>query len=161
MLCLPLLPAEHIRPTFDMMSGLNTAPHINPLLEYMSNTWINSTVWPVESWSVYGQTVRTNNDVEGWHRRLNRRTGCAPPLYTLIRTIHEEVMKVENMIALVNEQQLQRIQRKASRSIQAKLFAAWEEYSAGTLSTSGLLKRCSTFYRPVVPKRPEEVELNE
>ncbi|KAH3704787.1 hypothetical protein DPMN_079848 [Dreissena polymorpha] len=32
---------------------------------------------------------------------------------------------------------------------------------AGTLSTSGLLKRCSTFYRPVVPKRPEEVEMNE
>ncbi|KAH3875909.1 hypothetical protein DPMN_039191 [Dreissena polymorpha] len=131
MLCLPLLPAENIRPTFDMMSGLNTAPHITPLLEYMSNTWINSTVWPVESWSVYGQTVRTNNDVEGWHRRLNRRTGCAPSLYTLIRTIHEEEMEVESMIALVNEQQLQRIQRKASRSIQAKLFAAWKNTGPG------------------------------
>ncbi|KAH3860202.1 hypothetical protein DPMN_023094 [Dreissena polymorpha] len=33
-------------------------------------------------------------------------------------------------------------------------------YRAGTLSTSGLLKRCSTFYRPVVPKIPEEVEMN-
>ncbi|KAH3790725.1 hypothetical protein DPMN_168932 [Dreissena polymorpha] len=65
LLCLPLLPAEHIRPTFDMMSGLNTARHITPLVEYMYNTWISSTVWPVESWSVYGHTVRTNNDVEG------------------------------------------------------------------------------------------------
>ncbi|KAH3892235.1 hypothetical protein DPMN_016349 [Dreissena polymorpha] len=34
-------------------------------------------------------------------------------------------------------------------------------YRAETLSTSGLLKRCSTFYRPLVPKRPEEVEMNE
>ncbi|KAH3795612.1 hypothetical protein DPMN_149167 [Dreissena polymorpha] len=63
----------------------------------------------------------------GWHRRLNRRTGCAPPLYILIRSNHEEAMEVDNMIALVNEQQIQRIQRKASRSVQAKLFAVWEE----------------------------------
>ena len=25
---------------------------------------------------VFKQSVRTNNDLEGWHNRLNRRTGC-------------------------------------------------------------------------------------
>ncbi|KAH3774411.1 hypothetical protein DPMN_175793 [Dreissena polymorpha] len=61
LLCLPLLPAEHIRLTFEM----NTATHITPLIESMYHTWINSTEWPLESWSVYGQTIQTNNDLEG------------------------------------------------------------------------------------------------
>ncbi|KAH3790727.1 hypothetical protein DPMN_168934 [Dreissena polymorpha] len=67
-------------------------------------------------------------------------------------------MELDNMIALVNEQQIQKIQRKASRSVQ--LYAAWEECRAGTLSTSGLLKRCSTFYKTVVTKRSEENPVN-
>ncbi|KAH3839517.1 hypothetical protein DPMN_112948 [Dreissena polymorpha] len=113
LLSLPLLPSEHIRPTFEMISGLNTAPHITPLMEYMYQTWINSTVWPVE-------------------------------------TIHEEAIEVDNTIALVNEQQIQRIPLRAIRSVQAKLFASWGEYRAVTLSTSGLFKRCSKLYKTVV-----------
>ncbi|KAH3728446.1 hypothetical protein DPMN_054403 [Dreissena polymorpha] len=100
----------------------------------MDNTWIRSTVWPVESWSVYGHTVthyahalKSCYIFLGWRRRLIRRTGCGPQFYTLIRTIHEKVIEVENTIALVNEQQIQKTQEKASRSVQANLFAAWEE----------------------------------
>ena len=35
------------------------------LLNYMRATWFGSTVWPVECWSIYGMSIRTNNDVEG------------------------------------------------------------------------------------------------
>ena len=41
------------------------------LMEYIDQTWMKSSVWPIESWCVFKRTVRTNNDCEGWHLRLN------------------------------------------------------------------------------------------
>ena len=43
--------------------------HIITLLcfvSYIQDTWIESRMWPPTSWSVFGQSVRTNNDVEGF-----------------------------------------------------------------------------------------------
>jgi len=40
---------------------------------HMERQWISSTTWPPTTWSVFRQPVRTNNDVEGWHCRLNDR----------------------------------------------------------------------------------------
>jgi hypothetical protein len=42
------------------------------LTKYIEKTWITSSVWPVHSWSVFMRPTRTNNDVEGWHHRLNK-----------------------------------------------------------------------------------------
>ena len=54
-------------------------------------TWIRNSVWNVESWCVFNLSVRTNNDVEGWHRRLNYRANKANlPLYTLINLLYKE-----------------------------------------------------------------------
>jgi len=33
--------------------------------------WVSSRLWPVSSWSAF-QSIRTNNDVEGWHNWLNQ-----------------------------------------------------------------------------------------
>ena len=41
------------------------------LVSYIGSTWIKSTTFPPEDWSVYGQAIRTNNDLEGWHHGLN------------------------------------------------------------------------------------------
>ncbi|KAH3790757.1 hypothetical protein DPMN_168964 [Dreissena polymorpha] len=49
---------------------------LHPFFPYVGNTWMTNVVWAVENWSVYGRSVRTcstNNDVKGWHNRLNRR----------------------------------------------------------------------------------------
>ncbi|XP_060591063.1 uncharacterized protein LOC132746031 [Ruditapes philippinarum] len=83
LLCLPFLPAEHIGPVFESMADL--APdRFDGLLAYIRRTWIDNDMWPVHSWSVFGLSIRTNNDVEGWHRRLNGRAGGTPPFYLLI-----------------------------------------------------------------------------
>ena len=71
LLCLPFLPSEHIRPTFEALCDLKSADHLTPLLNYLANKWVNSRPWPVEGWSVYGQSVRTNNDVEGMYILYN------------------------------------------------------------------------------------------
>ena len=68
LLALPLLPAEHIQPAFAAISsaGVPDAAAVDQqYLSYVSATWLEITVWSAENLSVYGQHVRTNNDVEG------------------------------------------------------------------------------------------------
>jgi hypothetical protein len=39
----------------------------------IEDTWMTSTVWTVPTWSVFNQSIRTNNDVEGLLHKLNRK----------------------------------------------------------------------------------------
>ena len=58
----------------------------------MSTQWIKSSTFSPSSWSVYGQPVRTNNDIEVWQNALNRRA-CSRvqlPFYLLIQLLHRE-----------------------------------------------------------------------
>ena len=48
---------------------------VNELVDYVHNQWINTNTFPPRSWSVHGQPVCTNNDIEGWHNSLDRRAG--------------------------------------------------------------------------------------
>ncbi|KAK4319879.1 hypothetical protein Pmani_009224 [Petrolisthes manimaculis] len=46
---------------------------VREFMDYVDQTWLQSPVWKTENWSVFGRSIRTNNDVEGWHHKLNRR----------------------------------------------------------------------------------------
>ncbi|KAH3859911.1 hypothetical protein DPMN_102732 [Dreissena polymorpha] len=35
------------------------------VFSYIQSTWLDSSIWAPEEWSVNRQTVRTNNDTEG------------------------------------------------------------------------------------------------
>ena len=68
LMALPFLPHEHIRPAFNKLSEQASALAVQPLTElikYISSTWMYSSIWRPENWSVYNETVRTNNEVEG------------------------------------------------------------------------------------------------
>ena len=66
-------------------------------------------------------SVRTNNDVEGWHhglrRRANGRSGL--PFYLLVNLLHEEARLTAARIRLVSELKLAKVQRKKHKSVQA------------------------------------------
>jgi len=62
---------SHIAQAFQYVRRRSDDADLQPLFEYVRRTWIESEQWPPASWSVYRVTVRTNDDVEGWHRRLN------------------------------------------------------------------------------------------
>jgi len=71
-MALPLLPAEHIAPVFDnLTAGEMQVPALQELVTYVRAQWIAGPVFKSTDISVFGQVVRTNNDVEGWHCRLN------------------------------------------------------------------------------------------
>ena len=121
-------------------------------MDYVGTTWITSSVWPPSSWSVYLQSVRTNNDVEGWHHALNKRChGRSPlPLYLLIGLLHQEAKLTSLQICLVSEKKLKQVQRKVYQTMQGKIFKLWDEYRDGEKSAYQLLKACKYLNGPVV-----------
>ncbi|KAJ8307416.1 hypothetical protein KUTeg_015500 [Tegillarca granosa] len=73
LMALPFLPAGHVVPAFDKLKEKPLLGPITELLSYMENTWIYNNTYPVKPWCMYRQPIRTNNDIEAWHRRLNKK----------------------------------------------------------------------------------------
>ena len=151
LMALPFLPAPEIDPAFHRLRLKATTAVLEELVQYISETWISSVVFPPKDWSVYGQAIRTNNDVEGWHNGLNRR---APgrnniPLYLLIQLLKREAELCAIQVKLVSERKLQRIQRKKYRKFQAQVFELWGQYANNQKTATQLLKACSYLNGPM------------
>jgi hypothetical protein len=134
-------------------SGVTTAssstPDLQKLLDYVESTWLKSPVWPVEAVSVYRQHVRTNNDVEGWHRRLNHQARRANlPFYVLVRLLYAEASVASLQARLLSEGSLRRHSRKKYTVIDSRLWELWDRYSSGAISTSRLLRSASRLQLP-------------
>ena len=103
----------------------------------------------VAHWSVFGQGIRTNNDVEGWHRKLNGAAGTArPSFYVSLPLLHKDSEAVRRQVKLVKRGKLARYQRVAYRRQQGRIFELWDKYEARDLTTKQLLKACSHLTGP-------------
>ena len=148
-LALPFLPAEHVEAAFNALVRQARTFQLVDLMDYIQRTWMTSRVWDINSWSVFQRSIRTNNDVEGWHHRINQRArGTASPFYRLVPLLFLEAQLVPIAQRFVSERKLVRRQRKMYREIQGQLFVLWERYAAGHISTSQLLKSCGNVYAP-------------
>lgn len=147
---LPLLPPADIRPAFARIKEKGRSEQLAPFFAYVENTWLTNNVWAVDNWSVYGRSVRTNNDVEGWHNRLNRRAKKGNlSFYLLITLLFDEAKEVPMQCKLIKEKKLKRHQSKQTRATQGRLCAAWDRYGKKEISTSELLNECCRLYGPV------------
>ena len=97
---------------------------------------------PPVNWSVFGRSIRTNNDLEGWHNALNRRANGKSqlPFYLLIDLLHKEAKLALLQIRLVSEKKLKRIQRRKYRQLQNKIFCLWDQFNNGEKTARQLLK---------------------
>lgn len=147
LLSLPYLPYEDIIATFDeLISSTALTPNLITLVAYIRTQWITSTVFPPATWSVCKKNVRTNNDVEGWHRRLNSHAGKSQlPFYVLTSLLKQEAEDVNMTFKLVSDRKIERFQRKSYRTLQACLYNCWDRHSNGGLSPMQLLAECSYF----------------
>ena len=93
------------------------------------------------------QSIRTNNDFEGWHHSLNRRAAgqCGLPLYMFVALLHKEASLVSVQIRLVSERRLKRMQRATYREVQRRLFELWEAFNKKEKSLKQLLKGCANI----------------
>ena len=89
-----------------------------PHPHYISTTWLSSSIWPITSWSVFGRYTRTNNNVEGWHFRMNIKAKKGQlSFYMLLCLLYAEAMTVKLQVHLVTENKLSRIEcRKYCRA---------------------------------------------
>ncbi|XP_041367027.1 uncharacterized protein LOC121381745 [Gigantopelta aegis] len=146
---LPFLPHQHIPAVFDGLKAEASTDQLTTLVEYLEATWILDATWTPDSWSVYFQSIRTNNDVEGWHFRLNNRGRPQVQLYLLVSLLHQEAIHISNQVRLVSDRKLKRMQKKKYCDMQAKTFKYWEEYECGERSAARLLCACSRLVSPV------------
>ena len=92
LLSLPYVPDEHVEGLFLRFyrKAVGSQPLLN-LLEYFNTTWIRSEIWPPKAWCVFDRSVRTNNDVEVWHYRLNLKARRGQiNFYSLKMLLHNE-----------------------------------------------------------------------
>ncbi|KAJ8031852.1 hypothetical protein HOLleu_25188 [Holothuria leucospilota] len=118
LIALPFLPHEFIPEMFHYLKRLAESDAIKGVVNYIENTWINGP-WPPSAWSVFMQSVRTNNDVEGWHNRLNCHANgrCQLPFYLLIDLLHKEARLTSIQVRLLSDRKLRRIQKRKYREL--------------------------------------------
>ncbi|XP_038055823.1 uncharacterized protein LOC119727826 [Patiria miniata] len=152
LLSLPFLPNEHIGPAFEELGSLVTdQPAMVELCSYLRTTWLENSTWSPRDWSVFMRSIRTNNDVEGWHRRLIGRAGChTVQFYNVIKLLYTESSYENVQLRLVKEARLCRNQQRMYRQVQGKIFKLWDDYQARRLTTSGLLAACNYLTGPAL-----------
>ena len=151
-MALPLLPAEHIQPAFDQLRDSlpdDVDEHVASLVSYVNDTWISSRLWPPSSWCAYQSSIRTNNDVEGWHNRLNQASRHGKlDLYKLAPLLYKEAQYVTLQAVLVSVCRLSSDDDVVCLRTQGLLCKYWAAYVAGDMTTAQLLRYCSYIYAP-------------
>ncbi|XP_020898546.1 uncharacterized protein LOC110237295 [Exaiptasia diaphana] len=72
-MALPYIPADDIEEMFNRLhEQANQNDSLLNLLQYVRKTWIYANRWDPTTWSAYRRNIRTNNDIEGWHNRINQ-----------------------------------------------------------------------------------------
>lgn len=149
-MALPFLPEHEIVPMFQILARSATSEPLQNLVEYIRGQWIESSIHPPKDWSIYGQPIRTNNDIEGWHNALNRRAAGKQnlPFYLLIHLLYREAELSYVQIRLVSDKKLKRVQRRKYLNHQQKIFAAWRGYGSNEKTARQLLKCCAHLNGP-------------
>jgi hypothetical protein len=100
LMALPYLPKDHIRSSFNRLHltvPVSARPYVG-----ICTTSSPSGSQVLSSLSVFGQPLRTNNDVEGWHQRLNKKAkGQSLQLYMMTKLLSDEARFVALLFKLM------------------------------------------------------------
>lgn len=152
---LHLLPAKKIKNSFRLLQRESRGLVISALhkklmsefFKYVKKQWVEGNEWVPSKWSVFNKAIRTNNDAEGWHNRINSRSRQAGiNLCELIEVLYEEAEFIPLQVKLLCQKKTIRLQKKKSRTIQAKLFQYWQQYIDKEIRTMDLLEKCCLLY---------------
>ena len=74
-------------------------PRLLNICHYYENTWLHGN-FPIPMWNVYDVgEIRTNNNIEGWHRDCNDVFGQHSSLWKFLSTLHSTQKKEEGWFA--------------------------------------------------------------
>lgn len=142
LLSLPYIPLEHIEELFVRFNRkTGGSQQLMNLLNYMKNTWINSSIWPSHTWCVFGRSIRTNNDVEGWHNRITVKARKGKlNFFFLIQLLYDEAKMVNLQVRLLSDGKVLRKQQNKYTNHHGQISKLWDEYTNQERSAKQLLK---------------------
>ncbi|CAD5126722.1 DgyrCDS14782 [Dimorphilus gyrociliatus] len=149
-MALPFLPS-HITPIEfgrikDYLQSINK---LGDLIKYFERTWIIDNIWSPKQWSVYQNAIRTNNDVEGFHNRLNGNLRANSSFYSVIDELKREADLIPAYQRMLSEKKILRYQRKHYKNMQSEIFKIWQRFDNHQLTSSEVLEKCSILYSEI------------
>ena len=108
------------------------------LHSYIGKQWING-LFPISSWCVYGKETRTNNDVEGWHHKLNDSARAIRNVHDLVQILQDDAKQGLIINRLITEGQTLKERRKSTVTKNNQMNEVWERYKCGDLNPKQLL----------------------
>ena len=88
------------------------------------------------------QIIRTNNDAEGWHNKLNSKgKGAGLHFYELVDLLFAESEFVQVEEAYLKQNQTTRHTQLGQKVLQHQLFVLWEDYDRDKTDTYRLLQK--------------------
>ena len=140
---LAFVPLFDVCDSFDMLvADENFDQRLQPLVVYFEDTWIgrrsvrgqrDSPMFPITSWNVFTRCLnrerRTNNDIEGWHRRFQtvviRRN---PSVFDCIEALKREQKRNETRINRINAGEQLTHKKRKYRDLDERIFKLVTEY---------------------------------
>ncbi|KZS03451.1 Uncharacterized protein APZ42_033817 [Daphnia magna] len=149
--CLHLLPGDFITPVFELIQK-KVLSSLNPFLDYIEKVWIRSKILKPEFWTSFRKAIRTNNDAEGWHLRINRRGRCFKlGFMELTILLHKEATFIPIQASLLSQGMLKRTQKKITKLRQNKIFKEWAAFEKSDKTTDDahqlLIKTADIYIR--------------
>ena len=140
------LPAVTINARFTALAQSAEEGSLIELCTYFKATWIESSNWPIEEISQFGEPIRTINDVECWHFRLNKLANRPKiQFYLLLQLLKSEADAVDINMALIGTGSIIKLQRKCTKMHQQRLIKAWQAYTDGFITVENLHSTCAHF----------------
>ena len=149
LLGLPFLPYWFIPRTFRFLSNLANTGELARLFRYVNETWVEGNEWRPQHWSVFDRDIRTNNDLEGWHHRLNNRAQKSNlRFYALVKLLLEEseLVSIYDRLIATGRYPVRRHRRRRYVQMNARIRRYWRAFAEGLLSPVELLRKCAGLY---------------
>ena len=155
-MALPLLPKEHIVPTWNELKHqpiprLLSSQPLRKLKSYIQKTWIDQRI---EVLSVYGCTYRTNNSAESSNAQWNAKVGVKHPnFWHLLNVMHDEFEDTcLQMSCLDNNVKITRRQRIKNVLNTQRLRAAEDKLLRGVYTPMEFLRTASYSFAKTATK---------
>ncbi|KRZ80563.1 hypothetical protein T10_4165 [Trichinella papuae] len=125
LMALAFLPVNLVPAGFEILN-VGTSGQVEALFQYFQREWLPATKIPL--WNVHGVAVRTNNHLEGWHSRMNKRARKHHlGFYQFLQLIIDEQGKTETVVRQMDDRYTQgsgSVRRSAAYEVQQRRVAA-------------------------------------
>ena len=92
---------DHIKLILEDLAMLATCEPQKNLIAYINDTWTTSLLLGMQCWSIFRMPIRTNNNIEGWCNKLNKKVNYRSPFYLLVTALPNKASQIPINIELL------------------------------------------------------------